>query len=102
MSAPLTATEANTARRRGLTLIAAAVALAAVGWGGWHWFAARHFETTDNAYVAGNVVQITPQMGGTVVAIQAEDTQRVQVPWESSSLTSDFCFKAGPQGACRG
>jgi len=30
----------------------------------------------------------------------AEETQRVQVPWESSSLTSDFCFKAGAQGAC--
>lgn len=31
----------------------------------------------------------------------AEDTQRVQVPWESSSLTSEFCFKASAQGVCR-
>jgi uncharacterized caspase-like protein len=30
----------------------------------------------------------------------AEETQRVQVPWESSSLTADFCFKTGPQGQC--
>ena len=30
----------------------------------------------------------------------ADETQRVQVPWESSSLTSDFCFKTGAQGAC--
>lgn len=30
----------------------------------------------------------------------AEETQRVQVPWESSSLTSDFCFKASPRGGC--
>jgi len=30
----------------------------------------------------------------------AEETQRVQVPWESSSLTTDFCFKAGDQGRC--
>jgi uncharacterized caspase-like protein len=30
----------------------------------------------------------------------AEETQRVQVPWESSSLTSDFCFKSGSQGQC--
>lgn len=30
----------------------------------------------------------------------AEETQRVQVPWESSSLTSDFCFKTGAQGQC--
>ncbi len=30
----------------------------------------------------------------------ARDTGRVQVPWESSSLTGDFCFKLGPQGGC--
>ena len=78
MSEPLTATEANTARRRGLTLIALAVAVAGAAWGGWHWMHARNFETTDNAYVAGNVVQITPQMGGTVVAIGADDTDFVR------------------------
>jgi carboxyl-terminal processing protease len=31
----------------------------------------------------------------------ARDTGRVQVPWESSSLTGDFCFRAGPDGGCR-
>ena len=66
------------ARRRGLTLIAAAVVLTGVAWGAWHWFNGRHYENTDNAYVAGNVVQITPQVGGTVVAIQAEDTDFVR------------------------
>ncbi len=65
-------------RRRGLTLIALAVALAGIGWGGWHWLAGRHHEITDNAYVGGNVVQITAQVGGTVVAIQADDTDFVQ------------------------
>ncbi len=30
----------------------------------------------------------------------AEETQRVQVPWESSSLTTDFCLKSGAQGQC--
>jgi membrane fusion protein (multidrug efflux system) len=77
MSAPLTPTENKTARRRGLTLIAVAVVLVGIGWGGWHWVTGRHFETTDNAYVAGNVVQITPQVGGTVVAIGADDTDHV-------------------------
>ena len=74
----LTVSEKATARRRGLTLIAAAVALAGVAWGGWHWFNGRHFQSTDNAYVAGNVVQITPQVGGTVVAIHADDTDFVR------------------------
>ena len=74
----LTQTEFNSARRRGLTLIAAVVGVCAVGWGGWHWFTGRHYQNTDNAYVAGNVVQITPQVGGTVVAIQADDTDFVK------------------------
>jgi carboxyl-terminal processing protease len=30
----------------------------------------------------------------------ARETGRVQVPWESSSLTGDFCFRLGPQGVC--
>ena len=30
----------------------------------------------------------------------AEETGRVQVPWESSSLTADFCFKADANGRC--
>jgi carboxyl-terminal processing protease len=30
----------------------------------------------------------------------ARDTERRQVPWESSSLTGDFCFKADGRGTC--
>ena len=30
----------------------------------------------------------------------AEETQRVQIPWESSSLTTDYCFREGVQGRC--
>ncbi|WP_313569581.1 HlyD family secretion protein [Comamonas terrigena] len=65
-------------RRKGLTIVAAAVAVAAVAWGGWHWMVARNYQTTDNAYVAGNVVQITPQVGGTVISIGADDTDYVK------------------------
>ncbi|HUA89459.1 MAG TPA: efflux RND transporter periplasmic adaptor subunit, partial [Steroidobacteraceae bacterium] len=39
---------------------------------------ARFHQTTDDAYVNGNVVQITPQISGTVVAIGADDTQFVK------------------------
>ena len=38
----------------------------------------NHFESTDNAYVQGTVVQITAQVGGTVVAINADDTDHVK------------------------
>jgi uncharacterized caspase-like protein len=30
----------------------------------------------------------------------AEETGRVQVPWESSSLTADFCFRSDANGRC--
>jgi membrane fusion protein, multidrug efflux system len=38
----------------------------------------RYEQSTDDAYVSGNVVQITPQISGTVVAIGADDTQFVK------------------------
>ena len=69
---------ANGARKRGLSLILLLVVLAGIGWSVWHWLYSRHQMNTDNAYVAGNVVQITPQVGGTVVAINADDTDFVR------------------------
>ncbi len=83
MSAPSTSSAAAPAarpdaRRKGLQMIGLAVLLAAAGWGTWHWLAGRHHETTDNAYVQGNVVQITPQVPGTVVSIQADDNDFVR------------------------
>jgi membrane fusion protein (multidrug efflux system) len=37
----------------------------------------RNSRTTDNAYVTGNVVQITPQIPGAVLSIAGQDTQFV-------------------------
>jgi membrane fusion protein (multidrug efflux system) len=68
----------NGTRKRGLTLITVLVVLAGIGWGVWHWIYSRHQVNTDNAYVAGNVVQITPQVAGTVIAINADDTDYVR------------------------
>ncbi|MDE2400428.1 MAG: efflux RND transporter periplasmic adaptor subunit [Burkholderiales bacterium] len=65
-------------RKKSLTVIAVAVAIAVLGWGGHYWFTGRYVEHTDNAYVQANVVQITPQVGGTVLAIGADDTDRVK------------------------
>jgi len=38
----------------------------------------RYVQSTDDAYVSGNVVQITPQVSGTVVEIGADNTQFVK------------------------
>ncbi len=68
----------NPKRRTALTAIAAAVLVVGGGYGIYYWFTGRHSETTDNAYVQANVVQITAQAGGTVTAIQADDTDYVK------------------------
>jgi membrane fusion protein (multidrug efflux system) len=38
----------------------------------------RYYEDTDNAYVQGNVVQVTPQIAGTVTKIHVDDTDLVK------------------------
>ncbi|MGH8211475.1 MAG: efflux RND transporter periplasmic adaptor subunit [Steroidobacteraceae bacterium] len=66
--------------RRKLWLAITAGALAAIGAAyGLYWATVlRYSQATDDAYVNGNVVQITPQISGTVVSIGADDTQFVK------------------------
>lgn len=67
----------NTKRAKALKGVALVVLLG-LAYGGYEWYLGRHEEATDNAYVQGNVVQITPQLGGTVTAIMADDTDFVK------------------------
>jgi membrane fusion protein (multidrug efflux system) len=41
--------------------------------------APRHQQSTDDAYVSGNIVQVMPQIAGTVVTVGADDHQFVRV-----------------------
>ncbi|HET9762587.1 MAG TPA: EmrA/EmrK family multidrug efflux transporter periplasmic adaptor subunit, partial [Casimicrobiaceae bacterium] len=66
-------------RRRWLAIAAAAFVVAGLGYGAYWATVLRFRESTDDAYVGGNVVQITPRIAGTVVAIGADDTQFVNV-----------------------
>ena len=67
-----------TKRKRLLLLIALVVVVAAIAYGVWYWLVGSHYESTDDAYVAGNVVQVTPQVSGTVIGINADDTDIVR------------------------
>lgn len=71
--------EANPARRkRLLTILALIFIVAGVAWG-IHWFIySRSHESTDDAYVAGNLIRVTPRVDGTVVAVLADDTGHVK------------------------
>ena len=70
-------TSPTKSRKKALTTVAVLV-LIGLAWGGYEWYIGRHEEATDNAYVQGNVIQITPQIGGTVTAIMADDTDFVK------------------------
>ena len=67
----------NGARRLWLLLLSVVVLLAAAAYG-LYWFGpARYFESTDDAYVNGDVVQVSSQEPGTVLAVHVDDTQTV-------------------------
>ena len=65
--------------RRRVALLAGAVLLAlTAGVLGWRWWTNwRFFETTDDAYVGGNVTAIAPHIGGFVASIAVADNQLV-------------------------
>ena len=65
-------------RRRLLLGLGALVVVVAVAWTLYYLLVARWYQSTDDAYVDGNVVQITPQVTGTVVEIGADDGDRVE------------------------
>src|SRR5438067_11762732 len=83
MDAPVAKPSASTAqlmqRRRRTWLAALAGALgvvavlAALSW----WLYASRYQSTDDAYVAGDLVSVMPQVSGTVVAIAADETDLV-------------------------
>ena len=68
----------NPKRKKALIMLASVVVVAGLGWTAYEYLVASHYESTDNAYVQGNVIQITPQIGGTVMAIMADDTDFVK------------------------
>jgi len=76
------AVNGNVRRRRALILVAIVFLLAGIAWGAWWWLVGRWSETTDDAYVGGHVVQVTPQTAGTVIAVRADDTDFVKAGQE--------------------
>ncbi len=43
-----------------------------------YWLNSRHYETTDDAYIDGNISQVSAQVGGRVVRIAFADNQEVR------------------------
>ena len=68
------AAQPSGARKRWLTIVVGAFLAIGIAYGAWWALVLRFDQSTDDAYVAGNVVQITSQVAGTVVKIAADDT----------------------------
>jgi membrane fusion protein (multidrug efflux system) len=66
-------------RLRRLGLVGAALATLSTGaWAGHHWWTVgRYIETTDDAYIGGNVTAIAPHVRGFVAEVLTADNERV-------------------------
>ncbi|KTC84003.1 MULTISPECIES: HlyD family efflux transporter periplasmic adaptor subunit [Legionella] len=76
---PLTSEEEKPKNKRKFFIILLTVTflIIAILCGIYWWFIARFYESTDNAYVNGNIIPITAQVGGTIIAVKVDDTQYV-------------------------
>ena len=68
-----TAVQGNPKRKRMLLILLAVILIVAALAFAWEQLFGRWSEHTDDAYIGGNVVQITPQTVGTVTSIGADD-----------------------------
>jgi membrane fusion protein (multidrug efflux system) len=76
--------DVNNQRKRKTWLLGLLLLVLALGAGTWFWHEryGRWSESTDDAYVNGNVVEITPLVTGTVVSIGADDGDLVHAGQE--------------------
>jgi len=68
----------NPQRKKMFTLLAVGVACVGVAVWGYRTFYAANHVVTENAYVGADVAQVTPQIGGPVKAVLADETQSVR------------------------
>src|SRR5215475_2229361 len=69
-------------RRRWIVLLVAALAVIALVVLAWWLLYARFYESTNDAYVAGDLVNVMSQVNGTVVSIGADETDLVEAGQE--------------------
>ncbi|KAF1039379.1 MAG: Multidrug export protein EmrA [Burkholderia lata] len=65
-------------RRKRFIVFFAVVLVAALGWIAYWLLSDRYYEDTDDAYVAGSIVQVAAQIPGSVTDVVVADTQAVR------------------------
>jgi membrane fusion protein (multidrug efflux system) len=65
-------------KRRGVIIIAAVVLLLAAIFGVRYWLYSRSHESTDDAFIDGHIIQVSPKVSGYVAKIYVNDNQQVK------------------------
>jgi membrane fusion protein, multidrug efflux system len=68
--------DAKAVRAKRFRILASVLTATAFLAGGW-WFSGRNHETTDDSFVDSDIIQISPQVGGRVVAVHFGDYAQV-------------------------
>jgi membrane fusion protein (multidrug efflux system) len=91
-------------RRKGFLLFGLAILIAGLAYGGWWWLTDRFTQSTDDAYVAGNIVSVTSRENATVTALYADNTQAVrqgQLLIELDPSVADVTMRAAEANLAR-
>jgi membrane fusion protein (multidrug efflux system) len=87
-------------RQRALGLVAIVVVLGVIAWGAYWLFYGRFFESTDDAYVGGDVVAITSREPGTILtSMPTTRNPCIADRWSSTSIPpmrSSACSRRKP------
>ncbi|HXL98136.1 MAG TPA: HlyD family efflux transporter periplasmic adaptor subunit [Steroidobacteraceae bacterium] len=68
----------NHARNRALLILAVVAVIGALAWLTHLYLVGRYYQGTDDAYISSDLLQITSEVPGTVIAVNVDDTQSVE------------------------
>ena len=91
-------------RRKGFIIMGLVFVAIAIGYGVYWLVVARFTESTDDAYVAGNIVSVTSRENATVTALYADTTQAVtrgQLLIEMDTSNADVALKSAEANLAR-
>jgi len=91
-------------RRKGFVIFGAVIVICGFGYGAWYLIEGRFTESTDDAYVAGNIVAVTSRENATVTALYADNTQAVhrgQLLIEMDPSTAEVDMRAAEAALAR-